>query len=71
MGAIAKYYDYDTVGLMSFQAGADMLIICHEYDRIDKVYNSLLRGLKTDAITQERLDQSVRRIIKAKLKIAE
>lgn len=67
MGAIANYYDYNDVGVRAVLAGADMVMVCHEYEHGIAVYNGILQAVHSGQISQEQLDGSVRRIIKAKL----
>ena len=67
MGAIANYYNYNEVGVKSIMAGSDIVLVCHDYAHETSVYNGILRAVEAGTISQERLDASVRRIIKAKL----
>ena len=67
MGAIAKYYDYSDVGVRAIEAGADIVMVCHEYEHEIAAYNGILRAVESGRISKERLDSSVKRVIKAKL----
>lgn len=67
MGAIANYYDYVQVGVDAIKAGADIVMVCHEYDHEIAVYNGILQAVQNGNISQEQLDDSVRKVIRAKL----
>lgn len=67
MGAIANYYDYAQVGVDAIKAGADIVMVCHEYDHEIAVYNGILQAVQNGNISQEQLDDSVRKVIRAKL----
>lgn len=68
MGAIANYYGFDRIGVEAVKAGADIVLVCHEYQHGADVYLGLLEALEAGEITQEEVDNSVRRILKYKLK---
>ena len=67
MGAISKHYSFEEVGVKAIQAGADIVLVCHEYEHEIDVYNGILKAVHNGTISEERLNDSVRRIIKAKL----
>ncbi len=67
MGAISKYYSFDEVGVKAILAGADMVMVCHDYEHEKAVYNGLLKAVQSGKISEERLNQSVHRILKMKL----
>lgn len=67
MGAIAKYASFRDVGVRAVQAGADIVLVCHEYAHETDVYLGLLDAVESGEIPMERIDESVRRIVKAKL----
>ena len=67
MGAISKHYSFEEVGVKAVQAGADIVLVCHEYEHEIDVYNGILKAVHNGTISEERLNDSVRRIIKAKL----
>ena len=68
MGAIANYYGFDRIGVEAVKAGADIVLVCHEYQHGADVYLGLLEAVEAGEITQEEVDNSVRRILKYKLK---
>lgn len=69
MGAVSKYNDIETIGLQSFKAGADILLSCHVYEQQMQIYEKILACVKSGEISEERLNESVRRIIKMKLNL--
>lgn len=54
--------------LTSFNAGLDVFLIAHSKEVQDKVLDTLTKGIAEGSISEERLNESVLRIIKIKLK---
>jgi beta-N-acetylhexosaminidase len=52
--------------VQSFKAGADMIMVSHEQENQKAVFNALMEAVKKGDISQDRLDESLRRIISAK-----
>lgn len=67
MGAVANHAPYRELGKRAVQAGADMVLICHEYAHETEVYLGLLDAVKSGEISEERVNESVRRIVRMKL----
>lgn len=67
MGAIANNYGYRRSALEAILAGADMVLMCHEYEHEVDAYMGILDALDAGEITQDRIDDSVRRILRVKL----
>lgn len=67
MGAVSRHYAFRELGVKAVQAGADMVLVCHVYEHEAAVYKGLLEALRNGGIKQERIDESVRRIVKMKL----
>lgn len=67
MGAISKHYTFEEAGVKAILAGADIVLVCHEYEHEIDVYNGILKAVRNGTISEERLNNSVRRIIKTKL----
>ena len=67
MGAISNHNTFKEVGVKAVKAGADILLVCHEYSHEQDVYNGLLAAVKSGEISEERINESVRRILKVKL----
>ncbi len=63
MGAVEEYSGEDEAAVTAFLAGADLLC-CTDYQGAVK---SLTEAVDSGRITQERLDESVLRILEMKL----
>ena len=66
MGAIKNNVDLATLGVKMILAGGDIALICHNYDSQQIVYDSILSAVKRGEISESRIDESVRRILKLK-----
>ena len=67
MGAAAKHNLFREVGVKAIQSGADIALVCHEYAHEQSVYMGILEAVKRGDISEERINESVRRILRAKL----
>ena len=67
MGAVSNYNTFNDVGVKAVKAGADILLVCHDYQHEQEVYLGILEAVKNGEITEERINDSVRRILKVKL----
>ncbi|WP_033170681.1 glycoside hydrolase family 3 protein [Selenomonas sp. ND2010] len=67
MGAVAKYSSPRERGIQSVKAGVDMIMMCHEYSYATDAYLGILEAVENGEISQQRIDESVKRIVKAKL----
>lgn len=63
MGAIVREYSVPEAAVMSIEAGADMILM--PYD-IAAVHDEILRAVGSGRITEERIDESVRKILSLK-----
>ncbi len=66
MQAIDDKYDTGDAAVMAIQAGADIVIVAWTLKKQQRVYNALRQAVKTRKITETRLNESVRRILKKK-----
>ena len=55
------------LGVQAVLAGADVVMVCHEYPHETDVYLGLLEAAENGTLSKERLDASVKRIVKMKL----
>src|SRR5262249_34400088 len=62
MGAIAKHFEIEDASIRAFEAGEDMLLICATPDTIRRGYHALLEAVRTDKISEKRMQASLRRI---------
>lgn len=67
MGAVSKYYSYDKLGYMALNAGADLLLVCHEYGHQLELYNGIIKAVQTGKLSENRINESVKRILTFKL----
>ncbi len=67
MGAVNGLHTAAELGVVAIQAGADMLLMTPE---LRKSYQGVLDAIKAGTITEDRIDESVTRIVRAKLKLA-
>ena len=67
MGAVNKYFTYEDLGFRAVEAGADILLVCHTLENQRKVFNGILAAVETKKLSEERIDQSVKRILTNKL----
>ncbi|MBO4401374.1 MAG: glycoside hydrolase family 3 protein [Selenomonadaceae bacterium] len=70
MGAIANHSEFKDVGVAAIKAGADIALICHEYPHETDVYLGILNAVERGEISEERINESVRRILKMKLALS-
>ena len=65
--AAADVYPFEELGVRAVEAGADLVLVCHEYGHEQAVYNGLLKALQSGRLSERRVNESVRRILLAKL----
>lgn len=64
MGAITQKYDSAQASVMALDAGVDMLLMPQDFKQ---AVQGILKAVKEGEISEERIDEALRRIIKAKL----
>jgi beta-N-acetylhexosaminidase len=69
MGAIVENYSLAEAGILAIEAGCDLLPVCHGTDRLREVQAALLSAVRSGRLSEDRIDQSVRRILLLKRKI--
>ncbi len=70
MGAVARHYKPGDAAVMSVLAGVDMVMSCHVYENQKETAEALLEAVRTGKISEERINESLRRIIRVKLNLA-
>ncbi len=68
MKAISKKMKIGEAAVRSFRAGADIILISTFGNNTKEIFNSLLQSVKRGKIEMSRIDESVRRIIRMKLR---
>lgn len=63
MGAVANYYDSGSAAVMAVQAGVDILLVPADFAA---AYQGLLYAVESGVISEERIDESVGRILALK-----
>lgn len=63
MGAISEYYTSAEAAVMAIEAGADMLLMPEDFD---EAYSAVLEAVQNGTISEDRIDESLRRIYRVK-----
>lgn len=66
MGAITENYDIGKAAVKSIQAGSDIVLVCHGYDKQKAVINAILTAAQNGQLSEERIEKSVYRILALK-----
>ncbi len=62
MGGITNYYSVAQGVKLSFYAGMDVLLICHDYDKQVESYNVLVKEVEQNETARMRMEESLKRI---------
>lgn len=65
MTAVTDYYTADEAAIRALQAGADMILMPEDFLT---AYNGVLEAVSSGTLTEERIDESLRRIYRVKYK---
>lgn len=68
MGAITENFDIGEAAVKSILAGSDVILVCHDYDKMKVVLGALKAAVAEGRIDEERIDQSLYRILQLKRK---
>ncbi len=63
MSAISEYYDSEQAAIMALRAGCDMILMPEDFE---KAYNGVLQAVQDGTISEERINDSLRRIYRIK-----
>lgn len=66
MGAVTQYCSASEAGAAALEAGADMLLMPEDFAKCRK---GIKRAIKNGDLTEERIDESAKRIVKTKLQL--
>ncbi len=61
--AISEYYGADEAAVMALKAGCDMILVPEDFE---KAYNGVLEAVKSGVISEERIDDALRRVYRIK-----
>ena len=70
MGAIENEMTVAAAALQSFEAGADLLLICHDHDKIRETINLLARAIGEGRLSGARISSAIGRINNVKGRFA-
>ena len=70
MGAIKNEVDPPRIGVLMIQAGGDIALACHNYEMQQKIFDNILDAVRRGEISETRIDESVRRILKLKANLS-
>lgn len=68
MGGIVNHYDLKDAAVQSIIAGSDVIMVAHEYDKAIEVLANLRRKVEAGTISEQRIDESVHRVMQLKKK---
>ncbi len=68
MGAMAKHYPFQEMGVQAILAGADMILVCQDASHAQQVYNGLLKAYRSGKLDKKLVDEKVKRIVFVKWK---
>lgn len=68
MGAIVKNYDIGQAAVRSLNAGTDIILVCHDFDKETAVINAINKAAENKVISQKSIDEKLYRVLKLKQK---
>nr|WP_276576025.1 beta-N-acetylhexosaminidase [Oceanirhabdus seepicola] len=68
MGAIKNNFGIKEASRKAVEAGVDILLVCHTEGNITGAVQSIVEGVRDGSISEERVEESVKRILKTKEK---
>jgi beta-N-acetylhexosaminidase len=66
MAALQKKYSLMDAAFLSFEAGCEQLLLCHEWSQIEQVHAYLVKAFQSGALPVKRLDEAVEKVVDAK-----
>lgn len=63
IAAVADYYDAGEAAVMALRAGCDMILMPEDFE---KAYNGVLEAVKSGVISEERINDSLKRVYRIK-----
>lgn len=68
MGAIVKNYNIGEASVNSLNAGSDIILVCHDFDKEVTVLNAIKNSVAKGTLSEESINEKVYRILKLKEK---
>jgi beta-N-acetylhexosaminidase len=66
MGAVGNHYGIEDAVTLAFTAGVDTLLVCHDPDKIERGYQTLLKKIKRGAVSEDSFMKSLKRVLPLK-----
>lgn len=66
MGAIQKKYELKEAAFLAIEAGCDQLLLGHEWERVEEVWQHLVKAFYDGVLPMARLEESISRIVDSK-----
>lgn len=66
MGAVVDEYSHAEIGVVALEAGVDMILMPADFEA---TYQGVIDAVKSGRLTEERIDESVGRIVRTKLEL--
>jgi beta-N-acetylhexosaminidase len=66
MAGITDYYTPEQAAALSIEAGSDMIVGASDPQEVAQMFNGIKQAMSSGAISQQRIDTSVRRILMMK-----
>ncbi|MBC7807475.1 MAG: beta-N-acetylhexosaminidase [Akkermansiaceae bacterium] len=66
MKAVADTWGTARAAVMAAKAGADILLVCHTWERQKETFDALLAAVRSGELSEAQVNDSVRRILRAK-----
>lgn len=68
MGAIVENYDIGQAAVKSLNAGTDIILVCHDFDKETAVIDAINKAVADNVISKKSIDEKLYRILKLKQK---
>lgn len=66
MKAVADTWGTPRAAVMAAQAGADILLVCHTWEKQKETFDALVAAVRSGELPEERINESLARIVSAK-----
>lgn len=66
MEAVAANFNTAEAAVQTIEAGSDLILIAHSYQKQKRAIEAVLKAVKSGRISEKRIDQSLKRILKVK-----
>lgn len=68
MGAVVQNYDIGQAAVKSLNAGTDIILVCHDFDKETAVIEAIYKAVADNVISEKSIDEKLYRILKLKQK---